>query len=75
MIRKILAIIMINRLYDKIDSQIPITQVAYRSGRSTTENVFTLKVLIEKALNETKYEINVLLLDMSKAFDSVTGRH
>src|SRR5207245_5187125 len=50
---------------------IPINQTDYRPGRSTTENVFTMKVLIEKALTESNYEINVLLLDMSKAFDSV----
>ena len=71
MIRKILAIILLNRIYNRIDGEIPITQTAYRPGRSTTENVFTMKVLIEKALTESNYEINVLLLDMSKAFDSV----
>jgi len=71
MIRKILAIIMITRIYDKIDAEIPVTQTAYRPGRSTTENVFTFKVLTEKAICTSNYEINILLLDMSKAFDSI----
>ena len=71
MIRKILAIIMINRIYDKLDSEIPATQAAYRPGRSTTENVFTMKILAEKALTSSNYEIEIMLLDMSKAFDSV----
>ena len=42
---KILAIIMLDRIYEKIDSEIPVTQVAYRSGRGITENVFTIKIL------------------------------
>ena len=71
LIRKILAIIMMDRLYSKIDNEIPISQAAYRSGRGTTENIFTLKILAEKAVNDLNYEINIMLLDMSKAFDSV----
>ena len=48
-----------------------VSQAAYRSGRSTTENVFTLKILAEKAKTTLNYEMNIMLLDMSKAFDSV----
>ena len=70
-IRKILAIIMITRTTDKLNSQIPITQAAYRSGRGTTEHVFTIKTLAEKAITCSDYEINILLLDMSKAFDTI----
>jgi hypothetical protein len=56
------------------DDNIPITQSAYRGGRSTTENVFTFKVLIEKAMTSSNNEVNILLLDMSKAFVSVNRR-
>ena len=70
-LRKILAVIMIRRTSDKLNSRIPITQAAYRSGRSTTEHVFTFKILAEKAIASSNYEINLLLLDMSKAFDTV----
>ena len=71
MIRKILAIIMIRRTIKKIDNEIPLTQAAYRSGRGTTEHVFTIKTLAEKAITSNNYEIYILLLDMSKAFDTV----
>ena len=70
-IRKILAITMLNRILIRIDSQIPISQSAYRKGRGTTENVFTLRLLTEKAIIEDNAEVNIRLLDMSKAFDNV----
>ena len=70
-IRKILAIIMLKRIINKLNEEIPLTQSAYRSGRSTTENVFVLRTLIDKALSLTNYELNILFLDMSKAFDSI----
>lgn len=71
LIRKILSIVMINRIYNKIDKIIPVTQAAYRPGRSTTEHVLTLKLLIEKAITNKNSEIEIMLLDMSKAFDTV----
>ena len=60
-----------NRISQRINTLIPVSQTAYRAGRSTTENVFAFKILIEKAISMTNSEINILLLDMSKAFDSV----
>src|SRR5579872_100104 len=47
-IRKILAIVLLSRISNKIDQEIPNTQTAYRAGRSTTENVLTFKLLAEK---------------------------
>ena len=44
---KILAICMIKRIYSRLNDNIPITQAAYRGGRSTTELVFTVKTLME----------------------------
>ena len=49
-ITKIIAICMIRRASQKLSNKIAITQAAYRAGRSTTENVFTFKVLAEKAI-------------------------
>ena len=46
-----------------------LVQSAYRSGRSATEQVFTIKTLAENAI--TSSTIYLLLLDMSKAFDTV----
>ena len=55
-LRKILAIIVIHRIYDKLDNQIPVTQAAYRGGRSTTEHVFSFKILAEKAVTSKLYQ-------------------
>ena len=62
---------MIRRTSQKLSNKIPITQAAYRAGRSTTEKVFTFKVLAEKAITSKDYETHLLMLDMSKAFDTV----
>ena len=70
-LRKILAICMIRRISERVNNNIPVTQAAYRSGRSTTEMVFTMKILAEKAITSADYETFILLLDMSKAFDTV----
>ena len=36
-IRKTLAIVLLNRTIQKLDNSIPLSQAAYRSGRNTTE--------------------------------------
>ena len=57
------------RISSRLDSAIPISQAAYRKKSSTTEHVFATKPIIEKtSMDETVY---LLLLDMSKAFDSI----
>ena len=71
MLRKILAICLKDRTIERIDRRIPPSQAAYRSGRSTTEHVFAAKVLCEKAITSADFTIYLLLLDMSKAFDTV----
>ena len=71
MLRKIAAICMRERTIVRVDEVIPNTQAAYRRGRSTTEHVFAAKILAEKAITSVDYTIHVLLLDMSKAFDTV----
>ena len=71
MLRKILAICLKSRTIKRIDCEIPPSQAAYRSGRSTTEHVFAVKVLCEKAISAKNFTIYLRLLDMSKAFDSV----
>ena len=70
-LRKVLAICMIQRIHSRLNDNISITQAAYRGGRSTTELIFTVKSLAEKAITSSSYKITVLLLDMSKAFDKV----
>ena len=50
----------------------PLEQSAYQPGRSTTtEQVFAVKTLTEKAIVSNDYKLYLLLFDMSKAFDTV----
>ena len=70
-LRKILAICMLERINEKIDGSIPNSQAAYRGGRSTTEQVFTIKLMAEKAITSSNYSAMLLMMDMSKAFDSI----
>ena len=70
-LRKILAICMIRRCWDRFKSKIPIEQAAYQEGRSTTEHVLAVKLMCEKAITSLSYELFMKLLDMSKAFDTV----
>jgi hypothetical protein len=71
MIRKILAVVMLNRIFERVDNEIDCTQTAYRPGRSAIENIFSMKILCEKAVTATNAELHILMFDMSKAFDSV----
>ena len=41
---------MLERTNDKIDDNIPNNQAAYRGERSTTEQMFTIKLMAEKAI-------------------------
>lgn len=70
-IRKIIAICLVNRTFKTISTYIPTSQSAYQPGRSTTEHVFALKTLIERAISFRDESINIMLLDMSAAFDTV----
>ena len=69
--RIVLAVCMKKRIVDKLDAEIPPSQAAYRAGRSTIEHVFAAKVLVEKVITSANYPIHLLMLDMSKAFDTV----
>ena len=71
MLRKILAICLLERTVDRIVSNLPNSQSAYQKRRSTTEQIFTLKLLIEQAIGSQEYTLWILLMDMSKAFDTV----
>ena len=70
-LRKILTICMIRRTWDRLQKHIPSEQAAYQPGRSTTEQVFAVKTPAEKAIASSDFTLHLLLLDMSKAFDTV----
>ena len=71
MLRKILAICVLNRVIDRIVQSLPNSQAAYQQGRSMTEQIFTLKLLIEHTISSQNLYLWLLLMDMSKAFDTV----
>ena len=73
-LRKVLTICLIDRTWDHLKQHIPPDQAAYQPGRGTTEQVFAIKILAEKAIISQDYNIYLLLLDMSKAFDTVNRR-
>ena len=54
---------------------IPLSQAAYIKGRSTTEHVFAMKILCEKAMTSCDYSTHILLLDMTNAFDTINREH
>ena len=70
-LRKILAVCIMKRINSRLDSATPISQAAYRKNRSTAEHVFATKLIIERAISSTDETVYLLLLDMSKAFDSI----
>ena len=71
---KILAIIMTSRIKDRIEKEIPLTQAAYLSGRSTPEHAFALKPAVERTLTSKDETLYLILIDMSKAFDSINRK-
>ena len=65
------SITLIDRCWEWMKIHIPLSQGAYQKGRSSTEQVFTIKILTEKAITSENYDIFLPFLDMSKAFDTV----
>ena len=69
-----LSVIMMGRIKPKMEKKIPYSQAAYESGRSPTEHVFAIKMVAERAVNTEHEEVHLLLLDMSKAFDTINRK-
>ena len=69
-IRKILAACMTNSIKD-MEAEIPPLQAAYRPNRSTTEHVFTSKLIIERTITARNESARLIMLGISKAFNSI----
>lgn len=67
--RKVLTIILTDRTWNDMKRAFPKSQAGDQEERPTTEQVFTLKTTIEKAISTDNCNI---LLDISKAFDSIS---
>ena len=74
LLRKILAICLLERSKAQINNDIPVTQAAYEQGRSTTKHTFVIKTLVEWAITLKDEKVLLLLSDMSKAFDTINRK-
>ena len=65
---------MLRRIWPRIANGIQIDQAAYQAGRSTTEQVFSVKILCEKAIAAQLVQLDIKMTDMSKAFDTISRK-
>ena len=71
---KILLIIILNRMKQKVEFELSDCQAGYRTNRGTTDMLFVIQHLIEK-IRDTNEEMYITFIDYSKAFDSVIHQH
>ena len=62
--------ITLNRLKPQAEKIIAEEQAVFRAGRSTTEQIFNLRILCEKYLQH-KQDLYHVFIDFKKAFDRV----
>ena len=67
---KVMLKIILNRLNPQAEEIIAEEQAGFRSGRSTTEQIFNLRVLCEK-YSQHQQDIYHVFIDFKKAFDRV----
>ena len=67
---KVMLKIILNRLQPQAEEIIAEEQAGFRAGRSTTEQMFNLRILCEKYLQHQQNPYNVFI-DFKKAFDRV----
>ena len=67
---KVMLRILLNRLKPQAQEIIKEEQAGFRAGRSTTEQIFNLRILCEKYLQHQQ-SFNHVLVDFKKAFDRV----
>ena len=67
---KVMLKIILNRLQPKAEEIIAEEQAGFRAGRSTTEQIFNLRILCEKYLQHQQNLYHVFI-DFKKAFDRV----
>ena len=64
----------VERLWGHLKNYIPVDQAACQPGRGTTQQDFAKKLLAEKAITNSDYIVYLLILDMSKAFNTVSRK-
>ena len=67
---KIFSRIILNRVQGHLDKQLLEEQAGFRSNRSTIDQIFILKMIMEKSRNNNK-PLHMCFIDIMKAYDSV----
>jgi len=62
--------VLLNRLKDKVDRILRQEQAGFRGGRSCSEQIFTLRNIIEQSI-EFQSPLLINYIDFKKAFDSI----
>lgn len=65
---KVLTRINLTRIQQAVDNRLRKEQAGFRTGRSCTEQIFTLKNIIEQCM---EWQATLNFIDFEKAFDSV----
>ena len=68
---KVMLKIILKRLKPQAEKIIAEEQTGFRAGRSTTEQIFNLRILCEKYLWQQKQDLYHVVTDFKKAFDRV----
>ncbi|CAF3565234.1 unnamed protein product [Rotaria sp. Silwood1] len=67
---KIFARILLNRIQNMLDKKLLEEQAGFRSGRSTIDQIFILKMVMERS-REFNQPLHICFIDLQKAYDSV----
>ena len=67
---KVMSKIILNRLKPQAENIIAEEQAGFRAGRSTTEQIFNLRILCEKNIHHQQ-DLYHVFIDFKKAFDRV----
>ena len=73
-IRKLLSLIILNRIKPFIEKYLPITQAAYRPTRSTTDILWAHKIAIEDKV-KSGCTMKITSIDLSSAFDTINRKY
>ncbi|KAL9983948.1 hypothetical protein ACROYT_G006197 [Oculina patagonica] len=69
-VSKVFTRIILTRIQNAVDNQLRKEQAGFRKGRSCTEQIFTLRNIIEQCM-EWQASLHLNFIDFEKAFDSV----
>lgn len=69
-VNKVLSTVLYDRLSSVLDSTLRREQAGFRPGRSCTDHINTLRIIVEQS-NEWQSPLHLLFVDFERAFDSL----